>query len=185
MNAEVGIKSKQFTPKELGGKKPDYLSWDEYFMGITLLSRLRSKDPATQTGACVVDKNNKIISIGYNGAPIGLSDEDMPWKVREGVKEETKYPYICHGELNAIISASPKDLHGAKMYSTVYPCNECAKLIIQSGIKEVLYLSNKHTNDNVHINKASEYMFRKTGVKCTKLYLGNKKIVLDFSEDKI
>jgi len=173
----------KFKPREVGGKKENYISWDEYFMGITLLSRLRSKDPMTQTGACIVDTNNRIVSIGYNGAPIGLKDEDMPWKVREGDYADTKYPYICHGELNAIVAANPKDLHGCKIYTTVFPCNECAKLIIQSGIKEIYYLSDKHSDSDM--NKAAKYMIDKVGIKCTKLNMLDKKIVLDFTEENI
>jgi len=173
----------KFKPKEIGGKKKDYISWHEYFMGITLLARLRSKDPVTQTGACIVDSDNKIVSIGYNGAPIGLSDDDFPWRIKTGNYADMKYPYICHAELNAIVIANPKNLRGCKIYTTVFPCNECVKLIIQSGIKEILYLSDKHSDSDM--NKAAKYMIDKVGIRCIRLDMLGKKIVLDFSKDSI
>lgn len=110
-------------------KRKDYISWDEYFMGIAMLSAMRSKDPNSQVGACIV-RDNKILSLGYNGMPIGCDDDIMPWG-REGNELETKYMYVCHSELNAILNAG-KDLHGSTMYVTLFPCNECAKAIIQS-----------------------------------------------------
>ena len=128
----------------------DYLRWDEYFMAIAKLSALRSKDPNTQVGACIVDSNNRILSIGYNGAP-----DVFPWD-REGERLETKYAYVCHAELNAILNyrGSRKDLEGATIYVDLFPCNECAKLIIQSGIKKVIYLSDKYKDtDDVKISK--------------------------------
>ncbi len=133
----------------------DYLRWDEYFMAIAKLSALRSKDPNTQVGACIVDSNNRILSIGYNGAPNGFHDDVFPWD-REGEKMETKYAYVCHAELNAILNyrGSRKDLEGATIYVDLFPCNECAKLIIQSGIKKVIYLSDKYKDtDDVKISK--------------------------------
>ena len=133
----------------------DYLRWDEYFMAIAKLSALRSKDPNTQVGACIVDSSNRILSIGYNGAPNGFHDDVFPWE-REGEKMDTKYAYVCHAELNAILNyrGSRKDLEGAKIYVDLFPCNECAKLIIQSGIKEVIYLSDKYKDtDDVKISK--------------------------------
>ncbi len=133
----------------------DYLRWDEYFMAIAKLSALRSKDPNTQVGACIVDSSNRILSIGYNGAPNGYHDDVFPWN-REGEKMDTKYAYVCHAELNAILNyrGSRKDLEGATLYVDLFPCNECAKLIIQSGIKEVIYLSDKYKDtDDVRISK--------------------------------
>ena len=120
-------------------KRNDYLSWDEYFMGLAKLSAKRSKDPSTQVGACIVSSDNRILSIGYNGAPNGFSDEDFPWD-REGEPLNTKYLYVCHAELNAILNfrGNRKDFDGAKLYVDLFPCNECAKAIIQSGIKEVI-----------------------------------------------
>lgn len=122
--------------------KPDYISWDEYFMSIALLSSQRSKDPSTKVGACIVSKDKKVLSLGYNGMPIGVDDNLIPWG-REGEELETKYPYVCHAELNAILN-SERNLQNAKIYVTLFPCNECAKAVIQSGIKEVIYLENKY-----------------------------------------
>ena len=144
-------------------KRKDYLSWDEYFMGIAKLSAQRSKDPSTQVGACIVDEHKHIVAVGYNGMPCGCHDDDMPWE-REGSFLDTKYAYVCHAELNAISNAAA-NLRGSKMYVTLFPCNECAKLIIQNGIKEVIYLEDKYADtDGV---KASKFMFEKAGVKLT------------------
>ncbi len=126
-------------------KRTDYISWDEYFMGIALLSAMRSKDSNSQVGACIVSPENKILSLGYNGMPTGCSDDEMPWE-REGPPLETKYMYVCHAELNAILNSAHSDLRGARVYVTLFPCNECAKSIIQSGIKEIVYLSDKYHN---------------------------------------
>ena len=119
-------------------KRTDYISWDEYFMGIAMLAARRSKDPNTQVGACIVSPDNIIISTGYNGMPKGCSDDEYSW-AREG--SETKYPYVVHAELNAILNANGRDLRGSRLYVALFPCNECAKAIIQSGVKEVIYLS--------------------------------------------
>ena len=121
-------------------KRTDYISWDDYFMGISLLSGMRSKDPSTQVGACIVDKDNRIVSIGYNGFLNGCSDEDFPWS-REGEFLETKYPYVVHAEQNAIIQARclGRDIQGATIYVTTFPCITCAKMIIQSGIETIVY----------------------------------------------
>ncbi len=143
-------------------KRQDYLSWDEYFMGIALLSAGRSKDSNTQVGACIVSDENKILSVGYNGMPTGCSDDEMPWE-REGSPLETKYPFVCHAELNAILNRSTGSLKNARIYVSLFPCNECAKAIIQSGIKEVVYMEDKYADtDGV---KASKRMFEMTGVK--------------------
>ena len=124
-------------------KRQDYISWDEYFMGIALLSAERSKDPNTQVGACVVNQDNKIVSVGYNGMPLGVSDDDFPWE-REGSFLDTKYPYVCHAELNAILNNPGISLKNCSIYVPLFPCNECCKAIIQSGIKKVIYLSDKY-----------------------------------------
>lgn len=159
-------------------KREDYISWDEYFMGIAMLSAKRSKDPSTQVGACIVDKDNKIVGIGYNGFPIGCSDDNLPWSRSAENSNETKYPYVVHAEANAILN-STKDLHGARIYVDLFPCNECAKLIIQSGIKEVVFLADKYKEtDSV---KASRKMFNLSGVKERQLIVKNKKIILDFN----
>ena len=141
--------------KELNKQRKDYLSWDEYFMAIAKLSSMRSKDPSTQVGACIVGHDNRILSIGYNGAPNGFDDKMFPWD-REGDMLNTKYAYVCHGEMNAILNyrGSRKDLEGAKIYVDLFPCNECAKLIIQSGIKEVIYICDKYKDtDGVKASK--------------------------------
>jgi dCMP deaminase len=159
-------------------KRKDYISWDEYFMGIALLSAKRSKDPSTQVGACIVNQYNKIVGIGYNGFPIGCDDDQLPWDKSSQSANETKYPYVVHAEANAILN-STKDLHGARMYVALFPCNECTKLIIQSGIKEILYLSDKYKDtDSV---KASKKMLDMAEVKYTQINFGNKKIEIDFS----
>ena len=141
-------------------KRQDYISWEEYFMGIASLSSMRSKDPSTQVGACIVSLDNKIIGIGYNGFPLGISDDDFPWD-NTGEFQDTKYPYVCHAELNAIIN-STKDLHGSSIYVTLFPCNECAKAIIQSGIKHIYYLGDK--NIETKEAKASIKMFQALGI---------------------
>ena len=152
--------------KELNKQRKDYLTWDEYFMGVAYLSSLRSKDPSTQVGSCIVSSDNRILSIGYNGAPNGFEDNLFPWD-REGDFLNTKYAYVCHSELNAISNyrGNKKDLVGAKLYVTLFPCNECTKLIIQNGIKEIIYLSDKYANTDG--TKASKIMLEKCGVKFT------------------
>ena len=161
-------------------KREDYITWNEYFMGIAILAGKRSKDPSTQVGACIVDKDNKILSQGYNGLPLGCSDDEFPWE-REGEILDTKYPYVVHAELNAILNSKGRDLNGAKIYVDLFPCNECAKAIIQSGIKEVVYLSDKYKDtDNV---KASKRMFNAAKVTLTQLKPSKKEIVISFSEN--
>lgn len=146
-------------------KRSDYISWDEYFMGISILSAQRSKDGNTQVGACIVSPENKILSVGYNGMPTGCNDDEMPWE-REGELLNTKYPFVCHAELNAILNRSTGSLKDAKIYVSLFPCNECAKAIIQSGIKEVIYWEDKYADtDGV---KASKKMFQMAGVKMTR-----------------
>ena len=163
-------------------KRKDYISWDEYFMGIAMLSSYRSKDPNTQVGACIVNDRNKIMSVGYNGLPSGCSDDEFPWE-RTGDEYDTKYPYVCHAELNAILNSGGSNLEGCKVYVALFPCNECAKAIIQSGIKEVIYISDKYA-DSVGV-KASKRMFDAAGVKYTKLEMKRDKLVIDFSENSI
>ena len=143
-------------------KRQDYISWDEYFMGIALLSAQRSKDDNTQVGACIVNHDNKILSLGYNGMPTGCDDDKMPWE-REGDAINTKYMYVCHAELNAILNSGDTSLKDSILYVTLFPCNECAKAIIQSGIREVVYLSDKY-NGEIN-NLVSKKMFDKVGIK--------------------
>lgn len=162
-------------------KRQEYFSWDELFMGIAILTSQRSKDPSTQVGACIVDSENRILSIGYNGAPNGFDDDKFPWN-RKGDNLSTKYPYVCHAELNAILNyrGSRRDLSGARIYVDLFPCNECAKSIIQSGIKEVIYLSDKYKNsDN---NKAARFLFDECGVIYRKL-ICDTKIVINYIND--
>lgn len=157
-------------------KRDNYINWDEYFMGIALLSCERSKDPNTRVGACIVSIDNKILSIGYNGAPTGFDDDkDMPWD-RDGNPLETKYLYVCHSELNAILNTK-NDLKNSKMYVALFPCNECAKAIIQSGIKEVIYYDDKYANTDGVI--ASKRMFDACGVKYRKYVKCDKKITIN------
>ena len=152
----------------LGNKRKDYLNWDEFFMGIAKLSAGRSKDPSTPVGACIVSQENRILSIGYNGAPNNFDDDEFPWN-REGKPVETKYLYVCHAEENAIgnFPGNRKDLRGARIYVDLFPCNECAKDIIQAGIKEVIYLSDKY--DGTDANVAAKILFDQCGVKYRKL----------------
>ncbi|MFP4187066.1 MAG: deoxycytidylate deaminase, partial [Acholeplasmataceae bacterium] len=128
--------------------RSDYLSWDEYFMGVAKLSAMRSKDPVTQVGACIVNSDKRIIGIGYNGFPMGCSDDLFPWSC-EGKTAETKYPYVVHAEANAILNAT-MTLKGATIYVTLFPCHECVKLIIQSGIRTIIYETNKETKSTIH-----------------------------------
>ena len=160
-------------------KRQDYISWDEYFMGVALLAARRSKDPSTQVGACIVSPEKIIISTGYNGLPNGCSDDEYPWG-REG--EETKYPYVVHAELNAILNAGGRVLRGAKLYVALFPCNECAKAIIQSGIKEVIYLSDKYAATDVV--KASKRMLDSGGVAYRQLKPKLTTLTLDYSVEE-
>ena len=138
-------------------KREDYINWDEYFMGIALLSAKRSKDPSTQVGACIV-KDNKILGMGYNGFPKGISDADFPW-IKEGDAVDTKYPYVCHAELNAILNSN-FNLEGADIYVTLFPCNECTKAIIQSGIKSIKFLEDKNfvSTNEIASKKMLDYL---------------------------
>ena len=153
----------------------DTVSWDDYFMSVAILSSYRSKDPSRKVGACIVDGgSNKILGIGYNGFPRGCQDSRLPWG-REGTWLETKYPYVCHAEMNAIMNKNATDLKGATLYVTLFPCNECAKLIIQSGISEVSYLQHK-PND---ASKASMRMFDMANVHVNKCIPVTKCINID------
>ncbi|MCX6833357.1 MAG: dCMP deaminase family protein [candidate division Zixibacteria bacterium] len=159
-------------------KRSDYLSWDDYFMAVALLSAQRSKDPSTQVGACIVSPQNKIVGIGYNGFPIGCSDDELPWD-REGEPLDTKYPYVCHAEMNAIVNSTQANLSGNRLYVSLFPCNECAKLIIQVGIKKVIYLSDKYAEN--HLFVAARKMFTMAGVVTEKLIPKRGSILLDFA----
>lgn len=145
-------------------KKQDYLTWDQYFMGIAKMSAMRSKDPHTSVGACIVGEDNKILSMGYNGMPRGCSDEEFPWGRDGDDPLETKYIYVCHAELNSILnySGSGSNLRGAKIYTTLFPCNECTKALIQVGIKEVIYQDNLYPDSASVV--AAKKMLKSAGI---------------------
>ncbi len=161
-------------------KRQDYISWDEYFMGVAQLSAMRSKDPNTQVGACIVNAKKRIIGIGYNGFPTGCSDDELPWD-RQGDFLNTKYPYVCHAEMNAITNSSNKpDLDGASLYVSLFPCNECAKLMVQVGIREVVYLSDKYHDDPVFV--AARRIFEMAGVTYRQLIPTHTEIPLSLKD---
>lgn len=158
-------------------KREDYISWDEYFMGVANLAAYRSKDPSTQVGACIVDTDNTILSIGYNGFPRGCSDDEFPWNRDGDNAYDTKYMYVAHAELNAILNSNGKSLKGSTLYVSLFPCNECAKAIIQSGIKHIIYQSDKYADSES--TKASKRMLDAAGVKYRQLPPANKSISLN------
>jgi len=158
-----------------------YLEWSEYFLAIAFLSAQRSKDPNTQVGACIVNNEKKIVGIGYNGMPNGCDDAKMPW-ARSTVTDnqlETKYPYVCHAEMNAILNKNSADVKDCTMYVALFPCNECAKLIIQSGIKEVIFVSDKH-HDRIPMI-ASRRLLDMAGIKYRQYTPKQQRIVIDFN----
>ena len=159
-------------------KRKDYISWDEYFMGIAILSSMRSKDPTTQVGCCIVDSNNRIVSVGYNGFPNGISDDEFPWSKDKEDPLDNKYVYVVHAELNAILN-SKKDLNGCKIYTSLFPCCECAKAIIQSGIKKVIYQDEKGPGH--YSQDASARMFRAAGIETKKI---DKRVFLKIETDE-
>ena len=148
-------------------KRENYISWDEYLMGIALLSSMRSKDPSTQVGACIVSDDNKIMSVGYNGFPRGCSDDEYPWERSADCSNDTKYPFVCHAELNAILNSGGHNLSGSRIYVALFPCNECAKAIIQAGIKRIIFESDKY--DGADTNIASKRMLRAAGVELVRI----------------
>ena len=165
----------------MSDKRQGYISWDEYFMGVALLAAERSKDPSTQVGACIVDSQNRILSTGYNGFPHGCSDDEFPWN-RDEAQGETKYQFVVHAELNAILNARGKSLADSKVYVGLFPCNECAKAIIQAGVREVVYLSDKY--HDTPGTRASRRMLESAGVKLTQLKPTKTELVLNFKVDK-
>ena len=161
----------------MSDKRKDYINWDEYFMGVAKLSGLRSKDPNTQVGCCIVSQDNKILSMGYNGLPKGCSDDEFPW-VREGENPlKTKYVYTVHSELNAILNFRGGSLEGAKLYVSLFPCNECAKAIIQAGIKTIVYDCDKYAHTPAVI--ASKRMLDAAGVRYYKYNRTGRKITIE------
>ena len=157
-------------------KRTDYLSWDQYFMGVALLSAQRSKDPGSQVGACIVNQDNRILSVGYNGMPTGCQDDQMPWS-REGGFLESKYAYVCHAELNAILNNDGGSLKGTRLYATLFPCNECAKAIIQAGIRTVIYKEDKYP-DSPSV-RASKRMLNAAGVRYYQYEKTGRKLEID------
>ena len=158
------------------GKRDGYISWDEYFMGVAKLSGMRSKDPNSQVGACIVSQDNKILSMGYNGFPMGCSDDEFPW-AREGEELDTIYFYVTHSELNAILNYRGGSLEGAKLYVSLFPCNECAKAIIQAGIKTIVYECDKYA-DSAAV-KASKRMLDAAGVRYYQYNKTGRKIEIE------
>lgn len=145
--------------------RKDYISWDQYFMGVAVLSSKRSKDPNTQVGACIVNNEKRIVGIGYNGFPHGCDDETFPW-TNEGPFLETKYPYVVHAEPNAILNSTTK-LNECTMYVSLFPCHECVKLIIQSGIKEIVYMGDKY--NGTESDQAAKKMLKAANVRVRKV----------------
>ena len=160
----------------MSDKRLDYISWDEYFMGVAVLSGMRSKDPNTQVGACIVSQDNKILSMGYNGFPKGCSDDEFPW-ARVGDPLENKYFYTTHSELNAILNYRGGSLEGSKLYVSLFPCNECAKAIIQSGIKTVVFADNKY--DGTPSVEASKKLMNAAGVRYYQYQPTGKKLEIN------
>ena len=163
-------------------KRQDYISWEEYFMGVALLSARRSKDPNTQVGACIVNTKNRIVGTGYNGLPAGCNDDEYSW-AKQGDFLETKYPFVCHAELNAILNNIGMDLQGCRIYTALFPCNECTKAIIQSGIKEVVYLSDKY--EATDSAKASRRMLANAGVSCRLVETSIQSLQLSFKVEDV
>ena len=157
-------------------KRTDYLSWDQYFMGIALLSAYRSKDPNTSVGACIVSPDNRILSVGYNGMPKGCSDDEYPWE-REGDELETKYYYVCHAELNAILNYTGTNMKGARVYTTLFPCNECTKALIQKRVAKVVYFDDKYHDTDA--SRAARKMLDAAGVIYEKYEPSGRKAEID------
>jgi dCMP deaminase len=163
-------------------KREAYISWGEYFMGVALLSARRSKDPGTQVGACIVNAQNKIVGAGYNGLPAGCDDNEFLWE-KQGSFLDTKYAFFCHAELNAILNNIGMSLQGCRIYTALSPCNECAKAIIQAGIKEVIYISDKYNGQDSAV--ASRKMLETAGVDCRKVTITLSSLTLFFAEEDV
>lgn len=166
--------------RNLEKKRDDYINWTEYFMATAFLAAKRSKDPCSQVGACIVNKENKIVGVGYNGFPIGCDDDKFPWSKSTDDPLKSKYTYVCHAEMNAIINKNCSDVKGCTIFVALFPCNECAKIIIQSGIIEVVYMSDKHKDKPQ--TQASKIMFDAVGIKYTQFVPKQKQIIIDFTE---
>ncbi|KAG5182390.1 deoxycytidylate deaminase [Tribonema minus] len=162
----------------VGGARKDYLHWDDYFMSVAFLSAMRSKDPSTQVGACIVNPDKRIVGIGYNGFPAGCSDERLPWARAAPNELDTKYPYVCHAEMNAILNKNAADVRGCTIYVALFPCADCAKLIIQSGIAHVVYVSDKYRDAPAFV--ASRRMLDLAGVRCRRHVSARRRVTIDF-----
>ncbi|XP_029916664.1 deoxycytidylate deaminase-like [Myripristis murdjan] len=162
-------------------KREDILESAQYFMGVALLAAQRSRDPSTQVGACIVNEEKKIVGVGYNGMPNGCGDDTLPWRRSGDSPVETKYFYVCHAELNAIMNKNSADLKGCTIYVTLFPCNECSKLLIQAGIKNVIYLSDKYHDDEKTV--ASRRMLDLAGIPYQQLKPKEPQLVIDFSSN--
>ena len=165
-------------PQDLNSARTDYLQWEDYFMALAFLAAKRSKDPCTQVGACLVDKNNKVVGLGYNGFPIGCSDQEFPWRKGGKTDLDSKYMYVCHAEMNAILNRITADVSECTMYVALFPCAECAKLIIQSRISTVVYMSDKHASKNETV--ASKKMLQAAGINVRQHIPKQSKVVIDF-----
>lgn len=163
---------------DVSGKRLDYLSWSDYFMAIAFLSAQRSKDPVTQVGACIVNADNRVVAVGYNGMPTGVSDDEIPWTKNADRRIDTKYMYVCHAELNAVLNRNSASLDGCTIYVALFPCNECAKVIIQSRIRKVVYLADRPTKDEFI---ASRRMLTMAGVQLECYRPSRRSILIDFT----
>ncbi|XP_011499376.1 PREDICTED: deoxycytidylate deaminase isoform X1 [Ceratosolen solmsi marchali] len=166
--------------RNINSKREDFLEWNDYFMAVAFLAAMRSKDPCTQVGACIVNEDKKIVGIGYNGMPLGCNDDQFPWSKENLDKLETKYLYVCHAELNAILNKNAENIKNCTLYVGLFPCNECAKVIIQSGIKIVYYISDKHASKCTTV--AAKRMFDAAKVEYRQYKPKNEKIIIDFNE---
>ncbi|XP_060519479.1 deoxycytidylate deaminase [Cylas formicarius] len=166
--------------RDLNTKRNDYLEWSEYFMATAFLAAKRSKDPCSQVGACIVNEDNIIVGVGYNGMPKGCSDDIFPWAKESENELDNKYLYVCHAEVNAILNKNSMNVRNCTLYVGLFPCNECAKFIIQAGIKEVIYMSDKHAHKTHTI--ASKLMFDAAGVKYRQFVPKTTHIIIDFNE---
>ncbi|OXU16903.1 hypothetical protein TSAR_004475 [Trichomalopsis sarcophagae] len=175
-----GVEKCSVQTRDLNNKRTDFLDWDDYFMSVAFLASMRSKDPCTQVGACIVNEDKKIVGVGYNGMPIGCNDDDFSWKKAHESELDSKFLYVCHAELNAILNKNSENVKNCTLYVGLFPCNECAKVIIQSGIKRVFYMSDKHAH-KVR-TKAAKRMFDAAKVEYCQYKPKHEKIVIDFGE---
>ncbi|XP_014217394.1 deoxycytidylate deaminase-like [Copidosoma floridanum] len=179
LNDSPQSSEKQNDKRDVNSRRLDYINWDDYFMAVAFLAAMRSKDPCSQVGACIVNNEKKIVGVGYNGMPNGCSDNDFPWKKHSDDPLENKFLYVCHAELNAILNKQSESVKNCTLYVALFPCNECAKVIIQSGIKKIYYLSDKHSHKIS--TKASKRMLDAANVKYSQYKPAQEKIVIDFT----